>query len=86
MRFLVESTFAQAPTPEHLALLPQETARGLELDAAGIREALYLTVDNTRGWQVYRVESRLALDTILESFPLHSALVHTVTELAEPAS
>ena len=86
MRFLVESTFAQAPTPEQFALLPQETARGLELDAAGIREALYLTVDMARGWQVYRVESRSALDAIRESFPLHSALVHTITELAAPAS
>lgn len=86
MRFLVESTFAQAPTSEQLALLPQETARGLELDAAGIREALYLAIDQSRGWQVYRVESRSALDSLLESFPLYTALIHTVTELIEPAS
>lgn len=49
MRFLVESTFAQVPTRELLALLPQETARGLELDAAGIRKALNLSVDQSRG-------------------------------------
>jgi muconolactone delta-isomerase len=83
MRFLVESTFAQAPTPQLLALIPAETARGLELDAQGVREALYVAADNSRAWQVFQVESRAALDDTLASLPLHPYLAIVVTPLAE---
>ncbi len=82
MRFMVESSFTQAPTPELFALLPQETARGIELDAEGVRLALYVASDNSRAWQIYEVESRAALDAVLESFPLYAYVSTTVTELA----
>ena len=83
MRFLVESTFAKAPTDDILALIPAETARGKELDAQGIREALYLAVDQSKSWQVFRSESPQTLQTTLESFPLHPFLTFTITPLAE---
>lgn len=82
MRFLVESAFAQAPTPEILALFPAESARGDELDTQGIREALYVAADNSCAWQVFRCDSRAALDKVLASFPLHPYLAATVTPLA----
>lgn len=48
MRFIVESALAVAPTPEIMALLPAESARGVELDEAGIRDALYVSADVSR--------------------------------------
>lgn len=85
MRFIVYSTFNRAPTPEILALYPQESARGAELDAAGVREAFYVAADNSGAWQVLRAATRDQLDAVLASFPLHPYLAHTVTQLAEPA-
>jgi muconolactone delta-isomerase len=84
MRFLVESTFSQAPTPEILALIPGETARGKELDAQGIRDRLYVAADQSRSWQIFDVESPEILQAVLASFPLHPYLTHMVTALAGP--
>ena len=88
MRFLVESTFNQAPTPEILALVPAETARGIVLDEQGVRELLLLAADMSRGWQVFRAESLAALQEILDTFPLAPYLTTTITALADapPAS
>jgi len=68
MRFLVESTFKQAPTPELLALIPAETRHGLMLDAQGVRELLLVASDTTRAWQVFRAESPAALQAIANAF------------------
>jgi muconolactone delta-isomerase len=84
MRFLVESTFKQAPTPELLALIPAETRHGLMLDARGVRELLLVASDNTRAWQVFRAESPAALQAIVDGFPLARYLAATVTPLADP--
>ncbi|MFN8499835.1 MAG: muconolactone Delta-isomerase family protein [Anaerolineae bacterium] len=83
MRFLVESMFNQAPTPEILALIPAESARGMELDRQGVREKLYIAADQSRSWQVFAVPSQMALDEVLASFPLHPYVHETITPLAE---
>ncbi len=83
MRFLVESTFAQAPTDDILALIPAETARGKELDAQGIRQALYVAADRSKSWQVFRSESLQTLQATLESFPLYPYLTMSITPLAD---
>jgi muconolactone delta-isomerase len=83
MRFLVESRFKGVPTPDALALVPAESARGQELDTQGIREKLYLAADQSRAWQVFRAASPAELQAVLESFPLHPYLAITVTPLAE---
>jgi muconolactone delta-isomerase len=85
MRFIVESTFAVAPTPAILALLPNETARGLELDAEGMRHHLFLAADQSAAWQIYETASRDELDRALASFPLHPYMTSKVTQLADPA-
>lgn len=86
MRFLVESMLKQAPTPEILALLPAESARGLELDSQGVREKLYIAADQSRSWQVFTAPSQAALDEVLASFPLHPYVHETVTPLADDPS
>ena len=84
MRFLVEMSLNVAPTPEIMALIPAEIARGMELDAQGIRESLYVAADNSRAWQVLRADSRAALDEIMQTFPMTSHSNVTVIELAPP--
>ena len=85
MRFLVEMSLNVQPTPEIMALMPAEMARGQELDTAGVREHLFVAADYSRAWQILRADSREALATIVASFPMapHSAIV--VTPLAENA-
>ncbi len=83
MRFLVVSRFKGPPTAEALALLPEETARGLELDAQGVREALYLAADQSASYQVLRAADASALDTVLQSLPLTPFVEHTITPLAD---
>lgn len=82
MKFMVESTIKHAHTEETLALIPAEQARGLELDAQGVRHALYLAADFTKGWQVLEADSEAALDALLQSFPLYQFANHHVTLLA----
>ncbi len=83
MRFLVEMGMKVQPTPEIMALLPDETARGLELDSQGIREHLFLAADNSRAWQVFRAESLDEMKAIVESFPMAPYSAVTITALAE---
>jgi muconolactone delta-isomerase len=84
MRYLVNTTFNTLPTPEMLALIPAEMARGQELDAQGVREALYLAADMSGAWQVLRAAKASDLDTLLASFPLHPYVRATITPLADP--
>lgn len=81
MRFIVESHFTGAPTPEILALIPSETARGLELEAQGTRLHLFLAADQSGAWQIFECGSRAELDSALASFPLHPYMSHTITQL-----
>lgn len=83
MRFLVETAFTQAPTPEILALIPAESARGVELDQQGVRQALYVAADQSRAWQVLTGLTEVELNDVLESFPLHPYVRHTITPLSE---
>ena len=84
MRFLVEMSLNVVPTPEIMALIPAEIARGMELDAQGIRESLYVAADMSRAWQVLRADSRAALDEIMQTFPMTPHSTVTITELAPP--
>jgi hypothetical protein len=61
MPFIVESRFSVTPTPEILALVPPETARG-RVDAQDLRLRLFLAADQSAGWQSFEVESREELD------------------------
>jgi muconolactone delta-isomerase len=83
MRFMVESRFTAAPTPDVLALIPAEQARGRELDAQGTRQHLFLPSDLSGSWQVYAVETREELDRLLPPFPLHPYMADTITQLTE---
>jgi muconolactone delta-isomerase len=85
MQYIVESRMKAAPTPEILALIPSESARGRELDAQGIRRNLFISADLSTAWQVFEVGSREAVETTLQSFPLHPYMNETITELADPA-
>lgn len=82
MKFLVESRFKIAPTPEILALIPNESAHGKALEALGTRERLYLAADMSRSWQVFNAESLRALEAILATFPLAGYVASVITELA----
>ena len=83
MRFLVESSFRAAPTPEILALIPAEMAHSATLDRQGIRERLYVAADNSRAWQVLRADSAEAIQSVIDSFPLAPYIGIKITELAD---
>jgi muconolactone delta-isomerase len=83
MRFLVETMFNQAPTPEILALIPAETEYGQTLDMVGIREQLFVAADHSRAWQIYRGETAEAVRAIVATFPLSPFLKVIITPLAE---
>jgi muconolactone delta-isomerase len=83
MQFMVESQFAAPPTAEILALVPAEQACGTELDAGGVRCSFFLAADMSTTWQVFAVESRTSLETLLASFPLHAYLTERITELGD---
>ena len=85
MQFLVEIKFNQALTDEMIALLPAETARGKELDAAGSRLALYLAADMSAAWQVYQAESLAEVQEMVDSFPLTRFITATIIPL-QPAA
>jgi hypothetical protein len=65
MRFLVESSLNILPTPEIMALIPAESARGVEVDAQGLRECPYLAADRSRAWQVFVADTPEAVGEIL---------------------
>jgi muconolactone delta-isomerase len=81
MRFLVEITLPQVPTPEILALIPAEIEHGKRFDAEGIREALFVSAQQTKAWQVYRADSEASLQRIIASFPLTPFCAVTITQL-----
>ncbi len=81
MRFMVEGTPKQALTNEILALLPAETARGKELDAQGLRSAIYVAADFSKAWQIYTADAREDVQRALESLPLYEATAYTITPL-----
>ena len=83
MRFMVEGTPRQTLDNEALALIPAETARGQEVQAQGLRTAIYVAADWSKAWQVYQVDSQEQLQQILASFPLHSFTEYRITPLAE---
>jgi muconolactone delta-isomerase len=83
MKFLVESMFKGAPTPEMLALIPAEVARGKELDAQGKRLMLYVAADQSRAWQVFQGESLEDVQMAIRSLPLHPYVDAKITVLAE---
>jgi muconolactone delta-isomerase len=86
MRFMVETTFRDAPTPEALALIPAEIEHGKRLDAAGKREALLVSGSQTKAWQVFRAESQAQVERIVSTFPLYRFFAVTITELREEGS
>lgn len=71
------------PTPAIMALIPAETARGLELDAQDVREHLFLAADNSRGWQVFQADSRDGVESVVQSFSFAPYSTITITALAE---
>ena len=83
MQFMVETQFAAPPTAAILALVPAEQARGAELETEGVRRNLFLASDMSTVWQVFAVDSRASLDTLLASFPLHAYLTERVVELGD---
>ena len=84
MLFMVEGRAKGAPTPEMMALIPEETARGKELDAQGVRRHFFMAADQTAGWQVLEVASRDELEQVLASFPLRPYFDEKVTEIVLP--
>lgn len=83
MRFMVEGSANQAVTNEMLALLPAETARGKELDAQGLRSAIYYAADLSKVWQVFMAATQAEVESALESLPLYAATNYTITPLAD---
>ena len=86
MRFLVETSFKQAPAPDVLALIPAEVAHGKTLDARGIREILYVAASQSKTWQIYRDESAAGVERIVGEFPLTAFLDVHLTALAGAVS
>ncbi|MEO7909920.1 MAG: muconolactone Delta-isomerase family protein [Roseiflexaceae bacterium] len=81
MQFLVEIKSIQSLTDEMMALIPAETTRGNELDAAGSRLALYIAADFSAAWQVYQAESLAEVQEMIDSFPLTRFVTPTITPL-----
>jgi len=86
MRYLVETTFKGIPTPEALALIPAEMARGRELDALGVREWLLVAADQSKAWQLFHVDSVDVAHALAASFPLHPFVNVVITPIAEQAA
>jgi muconolactone delta-isomerase len=83
MHFMAETHLAAAPTPEILALVPAEQARGVDLDTEGVRRNFFLAWDMSSVWQVFAVDSRTKLDSVLVSFPLHPYVTERVVQLGD---
>jgi muconolactone delta-isomerase len=86
MRFMVEGAPKQALTDEMVALLPEEVARGRELDAQGLRRALYLAADRSRVWQVFAAEAQDEVQRALESLPLYGVTSPPIPSRRWPTS
>lgn len=85
MQFMVEMKYTQALTEEMIALIPAESARGKELDAAGSRLALYLAADLSSAWQVYQANTLAEVQEMIDSFPLSRFVAATITPLQDAA-
>jgi len=83
LRFLVETTLNQPPTPDILALFPAEVEYGRTLDMVGVREQLYVAADQSKAWQVYRGETPESVRAVVATFPLYPFLNVTITPLAD---
>jgi muconolactone delta-isomerase len=83
MKYLVEMALKQAPTPEILALIPAETQHGESLDQQGVREALYLSAERTKAWQVFRARDVADVERIVAGFPLAPYCAVNITPLYE---
>jgi muconolactone delta-isomerase len=83
MRYLVEIAIKQPPTQEILALIPKETAHGKQFDTSGVRDALYVSAEGLKAWQVYNAESKAEVETIVGSFPLTPFCSVMISELRE---
>ncbi|MBA3944142.1 MAG: hypothetical protein H0X37_06210 [Herpetosiphonaceae bacterium] len=82
MKFMVEGTLAQALTPELMALVPAETARGKELDAQGLRTAFSTAADYSKFWQTFVADTREEVQRALESLALYHVMTYTIIALA----
>jgi muconolactone delta-isomerase len=83
MRFIVEGSPSQPLSDELMARLPEESARGRELDAQGLRQALYVAADMSRVWQIFAADSEADVRRALESLPLYAVTTYIITPLAE---
>ena len=83
MKYLVETKFKDAPTPEILALIPAESAHGKALDAQGIRLQLYVAADQSAAWQVFQGKSLAEVQGVVNSFPLARYVMSTIIALAD---
>ena len=83
MKFMVEGTPAQAFTEDIMAMLPAESARGQELEAQGLRTALYLAADMSRAWQIFTANTQEDVQQALESLPLYQWTTYTITPLTD---
>ena len=81
MRYLVEVTLKEAPTPEILSILPAESAHGRQFDESGVREALFVSANEIKAWQIYRAEARAEVERIVDSFPLTAFCNVAISEL-----
>jgi muconolactone delta-isomerase len=81
-RFMVEGALRGSHTPETLALIPAEVARGEELDRQGVRTSLWVAADLSRAWQVYELPAAEDVERVLATFPLHPHLAQTITPLS----
>ena len=81
MRFFVEVALKQPPTQEIFDLIPAETAHGQQFDASGVREALYVSAQEVKAWQIYRADSKTEVERIVASFPLTRFCNVSISEL-----
>jgi muconolactone delta-isomerase len=83
MKFMVEGTFKEAPTPEMMGLIPAEIARGRALQSEGVRVAIYVAADLSKSWQVFDTASEAALQDALATLPLTPYVSYRITPLEE---
>ncbi len=83
MKYMVEGTFKEAPTPELMGLIPAEIARGNALQSDGLRVANYVAADLSKSWQVFDTASEAELREALATLPLSPYADYRVTPLEE---
>jgi muconolactone delta-isomerase len=83
MKYMVEGSFKEAPTPELMGLIPAEISRGRALQSEGVRVAIYVAADLSRSWQVYDTASEAELKDALATLPLSPYVDYRITPLEE---